>query len=198
MSLLLRLTVTLLTLSSSVAIAQEDAGPFGLTWLASSEDVVALGATLVPMDLESFGQSYIATNLPKALSDIEAVVLSFGYDNTLWRVAALSSEFENDRYGSQAKARYEQLSASLSKSYSLTDTYEVTSTDNYFMDAEKFAYALSKDETFWYSIFESDVAEIELSIDANYEDTFWRLIYTHNQGKAAFNSGKADAEVDAL
>jgi hypothetical protein len=180
------------------AVAQEDAAPFGLKWMASTAEIEALGVALTPIDNATFGKSFTATNLPKALSDIDAVVLSFGYDDRLWRVVAIGKEFDNDRYGSQAKSRYDQLAASLAKSYTLTSTSHRPSSDSFYGKADNFAYALSKNESYWYSLYASPSAEIELSIGANHQDTYWRLVYSHLEGKSSFAAGKADAELDAL
>lgn len=188
----------LLLMGSQGAPAQEDAAPFGLTWMATSAEIQSLGVTLAPVEEETWGKSFVATNLPKGLSDLQTVFLSFGYDDALWRVAALGKEFENDKYGSNGKARYEQLASSLQKSYELIETHERPSTDTYYSALDKFAYSLSENEAWWYSTYKSPSANIELSLDASYEDTYWRLIYTHRGGEAAFEAGKSDAELDAL
>lgn len=179
-------------------MSQEDSAPFGLEWLAAPAELAELGVVLTPIEVATFGESFAATNLPKGLSDIGAVVLSFGYDNRLWRVAALSNEFDNDRYGSQAKARYEQLASSLAKSYAIITSSHRASTDSYYGKPENFAYGISRNEAFWYSVYASPSAEIELSIGSNHQNTYWRLIYTHNEGGAMFEASKADAELDAL
>jgi hypothetical protein len=192
------MAVLILWALSPNANAQEDTAPFGLRWMASTAEIEALGVALTPMDIAMFGKSFAATNLPKALSDIDAVVLSFGYDDRLWRVVAIGKEFDNDRYGSQAKSRYDQLAASLAKSYTLTNTTHRPSSDSYYGKGDNFAYALSRNEAYWYSIYASPSAEIELSIDANHQDTYWRLVYSHFEGESSFAAGKADAELDAL
>ncbi|MBK1795475.1 hypothetical protein JHL21_13310 [Devosia sp. WQ 349] len=192
------LTVLIFLAFASNANAQEDAAPFGLRWMASSVEIEALGVALTPMDIATFGKSFAATNLPKAISDLEAVVLSFGYDDRLWRVAAIGNEFDNDKYGSQAKSRYDQLAASLAKSYALTSRSHRPSSDNFYGKADNFAYALSKSEAYWYSLYGSPSAEIELSIGSNHQDTYWRLVYSHIEGKSSFTARKADAELDAL
>lgn len=181
------------------AHAQEDSiGPFGLPWMVTADEIKQLGVSLTPFPNDAFGASFSATNLPKALSDLEMVVLSFGFDDSLWRVAALGTENANDKYGHQGKARYNQLKGSLSKTYEAGASSERASTDSYYGDPENFAYALSENEAFWYSMFSSPVAEIELSLNSNHYDTYWRLIYSHLDGRAAFEASKSDAELDAL
>jgi hypothetical protein len=181
-----------------VGIAQEVAAPFGLQWLLTSDDIAKLGVSLSPVDFATYGKSFSATNLPKALSDTATVVLSFGYDNRLWRVVAISKEFDNDRYGIQAKSRYDQLAASLAKSYKLKSSNHRPSSDSFYGKADNFAYALSKNEAYWYSLYGSPSVDIELSIGSNHQDTYWRLVYAHTGGRSAFEAEKADAELDAL
>lgn len=195
-----RLAIAALAFGATLsAHAQEDSiGPFGLAWMATAEQVKQLGVTLTPFPNDAFGTSFSATNLPKSLADMEMVVLSFGFDDNLWRVAALGAENANDKYGSQGKARYDQLKESLSKTYKSGVSGERPSTDSFYGDPENFAYALSQNEAFWYSVFSSPVAEIELSLNSNHYDTYWRLIYAHLDGKAAFEASKNDAELDAL
>lgn len=193
---------TVAALAFSVALgadAQETStGPFGLEWMVTAEEVTQLGVTLTPFPNDTFGASFSATNLPKALSDMEMVVLSFGFDDKLWRVAALGTENANDKYGNSGKVRYNQLKESLSKTYDIGPSGERPSSDSYYGDPENFAYALSQNEAFWYSTFNSPLAEIELSLDSNHSDTYWRLIYTHVDGEAAFEATKSAAELDAL
>src|ERR1700680_2297712 len=102
-------TILLLLLFGAPAIAQQsekDAAPFGLTWGMSTADVKALGVELTDDKQRVFGATFMATNLPKVLSDVGAVGLSFGYDDKLWRVAAVSRSFLNDASGNAVVHRY--------------------------------------------------------------------------------------------
>jgi len=192
------LILLLLSYGIQNAGAEEDVAPFGLIWMATSAEVESHGVIMTPLEVATWGKSFAAKNLPKGLSDLETVILSFGYDDTLWRIVAIGNEFENDRYGWNAKSRYEQLADSLGKTYELVETQERPSTDRYYSAPEKFAYSLSQNEAWWYSTYKSPSTNIELSLDADYEDTYWRLIYTHTGGEKAFEAGKRDAEIDAL
>ena len=180
-------------------VAAQDAGPFGLTWLVSTSDVEALGVSLAPLAGSDYGKAFTASGLPKALSDMETAILSFGYNDQLWRIVAFGKENDNDGYGSLAKARYADLATSLEKSYNVTGTYTRPALDSFYAKPENFAYALSKNEAFWYSTYTSPVADIELSIDAvGVNDTYWRLIYSHRAGEQTFLTAKGNAEADAL
>ncbi|WP_162247346.1 hypothetical protein [Devosia sp. Root635] len=182
-----------------VAGQDDDTAPFGLAWMVSAEEITELGVVLTPVDMSGFGTSYLATNLPKALSDIETVVLSFGYTDELWRVAAISTEFENDSYGTAVRSRYSEIERSLEKSYTAGQKYHRPSTDSYYGKAENFTYSIDQNEANWFSTYTSLSADIELSIGAaSTRDSFWRLIYSHRAGEAAFKAGKSDLELDAL
>jgi hypothetical protein len=180
-------------------VAAQEAGPFGLVWLASKEEIQALGVTLSPISSGDYGESFAATGLPKALSDIETAVLSFGYDDQLWRIAAISREFKSDPYGTQVRGRYDELAASLGKAYEALSTHHRRSSDSFYGDPENFSYAIMQNETFWFSTFASPLAYIELAIDAqSVRDTYWRIIYTHEDGSEAFEAAKGKSEQDAL
>ena len=181
------------------ASAQQVPAPFGLTWLASAQEIETLGVKLTEVTMADFGESYSATSLPKALSDLETVVLSFGYDDQLYRVGAISREFENDQYGIRVRERYEELRTALSRTYKAGTQRHVASTDSFFGKPDNFLYSLYKGEAYWYSLFSSSEADIELSLDATgSSDGYWRVIYTHRAAASTFAQGKSEKETDAL
>jgi hypothetical protein len=83
--------------------------PLGLQWGMSKAQVRALGATLSSEEKSSFGEMAVARNLPKALSDSRMVVLQFGFDDQLWCIGIFSNKWAADRYGFQAKERFDEL-----------------------------------------------------------------------------------------
>ena len=112
--------LTLLILVSGAAAQQAEAdssAPFGLKWGMSQDEVVALGAHFSQEEETHFGKQATASNLPKALADTEEVVLFFGFDDRLWRIFSASVSWENDAYGSQAVARFNELTGFLSERY---------------------------------------------------------------------------------
>lgn len=190
---------SLLLLSFGTGASAQDAAPFGLQWLASKSEVQALGVSLSPVKETDYGTSFSATGLPKALSDMETAILSFGYNDQLWRIVAFGREFKNDQYGSAAKARYAEIAASLAKSYKVIDRNERPPADDFYAKPENFSYALSQNEAYWYSLYASPVADIELSLDAAaLQNTYWRLIYSHRGGEQEFRTAKGAAEAEAL
>lgn len=191
------LALLLMTLIQPV-LAQEASAPFGLKWMVSASEIEKLGVVLRPAESTTFGKTYVATSLPKALADMRFVMLSFGHDDRLWRIVVLGEEFVNDQYGSRIMDRYNQLAASLAKNYTETGVYERRPSDTFYGRAENFAYSLSQNEANWFRTYKSDASTVELSASSNYKNTFWRLIYVQQEGEKAFEASKAGAERDAL
>jgi len=96
---------------------KESVAPFGLEWGMSTAQVKGLGVDLAERPEKEFGQTYTATKVPKILSDVALVVLSFGYDDKLWRIVAVSKNFDNDPYGSAVQSRYDELARLLGEKY---------------------------------------------------------------------------------
>ena len=100
----------------AVALAEEKA-PFGLTWDVSVEQLEASGVTLQLRQSDESGVRFSATNLPKALSDLGEAILSFGNDDRLHKIEAISEDVTNDPAGTRLKARYAALSRALAGKY---------------------------------------------------------------------------------
>jgi hypothetical protein len=117
------------------ALAQDkptgNEAPFGLTWGMSASEVKALGVELSDFPQSDWGHSFSATKLPKVLGDAEMVVLSFGFNDKLWRIAAVSRSFENDPAGVATMARYNELDKILADKYGKgTSVHPWTNTPN--------------------------------------------------------------------
>lgn len=100
----------------AAALADEKA-PFGLFWGDSAELVKASGVQLRALPSDKSGERFAASNLPKALADLGAVILSFGNNNRLHKIEAVSEDFVNDPDGARLKARYRELSGALTAKY---------------------------------------------------------------------------------
>ena len=105
-----------LTAPFTVSLADESA-PFGLTWGVSTAKLEASGVKLSQRPPDASGQRFAATNLPKALTDLQEVILSFGSDGRLHKVEAISNDFRHDLDGKRLKARYAALSRALAAKY---------------------------------------------------------------------------------
>ena len=60
-----------------MAVAQDMGAPFGLSWGLSTEQVKSIGVELKQQEQGTFGDSYIGSKLPKAISDQAMTFLSF-------------------------------------------------------------------------------------------------------------------------
>ena len=174
------------------------AAPLGLTWAISKTTVRELGVSFVKEENGNSGSRVIARNLPKALSDTETVLLDFGFDDELWKVVIASTKWEKDRYGARARARFEEMVSLLSDRYG-NGTSQITSpTSTFHSKPENFAYSLSQNERFHIHQWATNTVDVELSLRAAHENTYYVIIYEYLPLSAKAKSGKRQREKDAL
>jgi hypothetical protein len=150
--------------------------PFGLSWLLSRDEVTRLAADLGPLFATQFGESVVATGLPKELPDLHYSVLSFGYDDRLLRVAAIGEAAEHDRTAARATARYRELAELLEERYERVKS-ETHIDENYRGDRMALGFHSKKNSM--YTEFAGDDLRIELSVFAEGNRTHWRLIFEY-------------------
>jgi hypothetical protein len=100
----------------AAALAESEA-PFGLSWGVSAEQLKASGVGLQLRLPDNTGVRFAAANLPKALSDLGEAILSFGNNDKLHKIEAISEDVTNDPAGIRLKARYATLSRALTRKY---------------------------------------------------------------------------------
>lgn len=100
----------------AAALAESEA-PFGLSWGVSVEQLKDSGVKLQLRLPDNSGVRFAAANLPKALSDLGEAILSFGNDDKLHKVEAISEDVTNDPAGTRLKGRYAALSRALTAKY---------------------------------------------------------------------------------
>ena len=93
--------------------------PFGLTWDMSVSELKAVGFSHTT-DSDGFAM-YSSVSVPKAWSKAETY-LAMVYKGRLVKVAAVSTDFTGDTYGSEGKKVYGQMKALLTKKYGAPDT----------------------------------------------------------------------------
>jgi len=184
--------------AQSTAADQAEA-PFGLTWGSTVEDIKALGVDLKPSgDSNDFGESYVASRLPKSVSGQESTFLYFGHNNRLWRVLGASTPFENDPYGIAAKARYAELSAVLSEKYGKGNAVEQLG-EGFYSKPDNFVYGISQGESHWFTKFEGPGVSITLGLFAQGSSALrWVLIYENKTLRATFEQDKKAREKGSL
>lgn len=185
--------------SSCWAAAQEVEAPFGLIWGASVDEIKSLGVDLKQAEEKaSFGDSYVATKLPKSISGQELTLLSFGHDNKLWRIIAISTPYENDPYGNAAKDRYEELSKALAEKYGTGQVSERLG-ERFYSEPKNFVYGISQGELVWFTNFENSDLWVQLNLRAQDMSALrWNLIYEHKGLRAAFEQDKKAREKGSL
>lgn len=171
--------------------------PFGLSWGMTTQEVKSVGANLSLKKTGQHGEQYVATSLPKVVSDMETVMLFFGYNNRLWRIAAVSKPFENDPYGSGAKARYEKLSNILAKKYGKGEQYHHQS--EMWSEPDEFVMGLKSGRSWYYTNYQTEEIEVQLALRGFSSDTaVYILIYVHKELKKSFEKGKEAKESESL
>ena len=178
----------------SPAVAQDDA-PFGLTWGMSVEQLREAGVRLRALQADETGTRYSTGDLPKMLADLDEVVLSFGRNNKLYRVEAVSRDFLHDIDGSRVKARYEALSRALAAKYGAG---KVTHDINRPWDrAEHFLMGLYLGSSRYYTDFASPNVSVRLAIEAKRRDTgIYVLTYLNKELER--RSGERPGENEVL
>ena len=196
-----RLLLAIALAAPSAALGQSSGAgaPFGLVWDASASTIEGLGINLSKVEQGDFGVSYAASNLPKTLSDVSTVFLSVGHDDRLWRVVAVSRDFERDGYGTAVRSRYDELKATLAARYGSPKEFESLSSDDYYRQPDNFIYGIYSNENYWGAAFETLELRLELSIDASgTSDSYWRVVYVNKAGETAFEAQHTDVEADVL
>ena len=183
---------------SSPPQTQDESAPLGLTWVSSSSEIAAQGIDLKPFPQKDFGETYLATKLPRALSDQETAALSFGFDNKLFRVAIISRAYENDPSGAAIRSRYSDLLAILSEKYGKPHSVENLG-GSIFGQSEYFLAGINGGHSNWYSIFETPGMTIQLGLIADSSSTGrWRIIYEEKSLRKAFDLARKTKEKGAL
>lgn len=190
--------LAIITLNDSIATAQQPEAPFGLLWGASVEEIRRLGVDLRENDQRDFGDSYLATKLPKALADQEGTFLSFGHDNKLWRITAISRLFDNNPHGTEVKNRYNDLSAVLTDKYSKGSVVHSLG-GSIYREPRYFIAGIRGGESNWFTNFATPQFTIQIGIIGQTADSArWRIIFEHKELEKNFRGSRRTKEKGAL
>jgi hypothetical protein len=188
----------LLQLSCAASFAQEAEAPFGLNWGMSTEQIKSIGVELTQKQAGPFGQAFVASKLPKAISDQETTILFFGHDDRLWRIAAISSAFDNDPYGFGAKKRYEELLGVLNEKYGKGRSVHQLG-DSIYSEPKYFAAGISGGESIWFTNFDRPDVFIQIGLTASDNSTIrWRIVYENKLLKKDFEQDQKTREKGSL
>ncbi len=166
-------------------------------WGATIEQVRAARITLSPNDeVKTFGQMFIATNLPKTIADAQLVGLFFTRSNHLWRIAIILNSTDNDPYGSTSRSRYANLKSTLTARYGAGR--EVAYTDHYY-GGDDWVMGLRMGKNFLGTMFETPELSVSLSINATDTNTSnCTIFYESKSWRDVFSREKSAGERDAL
>lgn len=184
--------------AKTIAQMAPQPGPLGLMWGMPVDQVRALGAELKDVPNTDYGVSFVATKLPRVLSDQEATVVSFGYNDKLWRIIAVSKAFSNDPAGTNLKLRYQELLAALAEKYGKPSSVHSLG-DSIFQEPQYFLAGIQQGRTSWYSNFSPQSLSIQLNLSADDSSTGrWRIIYEEMSLRKDFEVSKKIKEKNAL
>ena len=91
--------------------------PFGLSWGATYNQTKALGVELKKVERKDSVNDFIVTKLPKPLADFRQVIVSFGEDNSLWRLSAYGKLIDDNASASKALHLYRKYYSLLERKY---------------------------------------------------------------------------------
>lgn len=198
--IIVALIIIALIYTSGAAQAQsiETSAPLGLRWGASVEDVKAEGIELKEFANKEYGASFIATKLNKTLADQNGVLLSFGLNNKLWRIVAISRDYANDPNGGAVLSRYTELIEALAEKYGRPKSVHRLG-GSIYAEPRYFVSGIRGGETHWYSNFKNTDLQIQLALTASDSSTAaWRLIYEYIPLSKIFESSKKNSEKEKL
>lgn len=173
-------------------------GPIGLVWGSSSAEVQAKGIELKEIEGTDFGKSYLASKMEKALADQSAALLSFGFNDKLWRVLITSRPFSEDPTGSAAVARYDELASLLSDKYGKgTQVHRLG--ESIYAQSAYFVAGIRGGQSRWFTNFDTSNLFIQLGLTASDSSTAtWRLIYENKIFRRDFEASKRSREKGTL
>jgi hypothetical protein len=183
---------------SALAQAPVNDAPIGLVWGSSFSEVQAKGIELKEIDGTDFGKSFIASKMERALADQSAALLSFGFNDKLWRVLITSRPFSNDPSGITAVARYDELAGVLSEKYGKANQVHKLG-DSIYSQQAYFLAGIRGGQSKWFTNFETANLFIQLGLTASDSSTAnWRLIYENKNLRREFETSKRSREKGTL
>lgn len=163
--------------------------PFGLGWGATYKQTKALGVELKPITIKNYPNSFSVSQLPKTLPDINNVNISFGEDNSLWRILAYGHRLEDEPDASKVMALYHRYYKLLEQKYGNAQQFftpKITTIQKIIKDEEEnetietinieepignknFLSDLKSGEAVLYATFENDKvgAALTVNVDGN-------------------------------
>ncbi len=92
-------------------------GPFGLKWLATKKEIEDQGVKLTMHMVKDAPNSFVAENLPKPLKAMRQVIVSFGDNDSLWRISGVGALIDDDGKASKGISEYKKFFDLLDQKY---------------------------------------------------------------------------------
>ena len=189
---------SLLVAATRAAESEDNLGPFGLMFNSSADEVRRTGVQLAPVVGTEWGTSFVASGLEKVLSDMDNPILSFGFKDKLWRVAAAGKTNSADPYGSNTVARYKELMTSLSEKYGPGRETDARDREMW-KDPSEYIMSLQQGRAARYALFSARFVTIELSVRASdASSSYYVIIYKSIHGEKEFAIDKKTNEKGSL
>jgi len=99
------------------SIVVREPAPFGLKWLATIEEIKYMKILLKPKQIKDAPNSFIAEGLPKPIKAFREVLLSFGENDALWRIAGYGRFLEDDTKATKGLEEYQKFYDILNEKY---------------------------------------------------------------------------------
>ena len=177
-----------------------DPAPFGLLWLAPKEKIEQMNVVLTPKTFKDSPNSFIASNLPKPVSAFESVLVSFGENDILWRIAGYGLPMEDDDKATKGLKEYQKFYDIFNEKYGNAEefyTAAVVNVDEEVMlkDGSKshiikqkfiekgdddFKEKLMSGDSVLYAIFRNDTISVTLALMANGEGKTFIMVDYRN------------------
>ena len=136
------------------------------------------------------------TNVEPLLNDAHTVILSFGFNDKLWRVFVAGRPFEDDPAGTSVLARYDELNGILADKYGKGNSAHSLGQYN---QQQHFAMHIKGGDAQWFTNFNPPQLMIQLGIRAqDYSTTYWFLIFEEKTLAAEFEKAKKANERGTL
>ncbi len=175
-------------------------GPFGLPWGATYDQIKDLGVDLLKTPIKDYPNSFIATKLPKTISDIAKVYITLGEDNILWRIIAYGNPQADTPDAAKVMQLYKQYQKLLNQKYGNEKQYytpKISEIETKTVDKEgkehieitkyeepignkNFLSQLQRGEAVLYSTYENQKVGAVLSVNVDGEGKSYIIIdYTN-------------------
>ena len=97
--------------------------PFGMSWGATYNQTKALGVDMERVERKDSTNNFSVEKLPKPIPDFRQVIVSFGDDNSLWRLSAYGKLLDDNASADKAMLLYRRYHKLLAQKYGNAKEY---------------------------------------------------------------------------